>query len=77
MIVSIAINRSLCMFVCFFNWLLGCSCVFQRRPKRCESSLDFEFIRECMKINKIRPNAPINVKPTGGGGGRDRAGVGI
>ena len=26
-----------------------------RLPKRCGSSLDFEFIRECKKINKIRP----------------------
>ena len=26
-----------------------------RQPKLCGSSLDFEFIRECMKINKIRP----------------------
>ena len=25
-----------------------------RQPKLCGSSLDFEFIRECMKINKIR-----------------------
>ena len=56
------------------------SLFFHRRPKRCESSLDFEFIRECMKINKIRPNAPINVKPAGEGeetghgvGGGDRA----
>ena len=27
-----------------------------RRPKVCGSSLGFEFMRECMKINKIRPN---------------------
>ena len=26
-----------------------------RQPKLCGSSLDFEFIRECMKIGKIRP----------------------
>ena len=26
-----------------------------RPPKRYESSLGFEFIRECLKINKIRP----------------------
>ena len=26
-----------------------------RQPKLCGSSLDFEFIRECMKIDKIRP----------------------
>ena len=26
-----------------------------RQPKLCGSSMDFEFIRECMKINKIRP----------------------
>ena len=51
------------------------SLFFHRRPKRCESSLDFEFIRECMKINKMRPNAPINVKPTGKGRG-ERQGVG-
>ena len=25
------------------------------RPRLCGSSLDFEFIRECMKITKIRP----------------------
>ena len=25
------------------------------RPKLCGSSLDFEFIRECLKINKIHP----------------------
>ena len=29
--------------------------LFHRQPKRCWSSLDFEFIREYMKINKIRP----------------------
>ena len=26
-----------------------------RQPKLCGSSLDFEFIGECMKIDKIRP----------------------
>ena len=26
-----------------------------RQPKLCGSSLDFEFLRERMKINKIRP----------------------
>ena len=26
-----------------------------RQPKLCGSSLDFEFIRECMKIDTIRP----------------------
>ena len=26
-----------------------------RRPRPCGSSLHFEFIRDCMKINKIRP----------------------
>ena len=26
-----------------------------RPPKLCGISLDFTFIRECMKINKIRP----------------------
>ena len=26
-----------------------------RQPKLCRSSSDFEFIRECMKINKISP----------------------
>ena len=26
-----------------------------RPPKLCGISLDFKFIRECMKINKIRP----------------------
>ena len=30
-------------------------CSKHRQPKLCGSSLDFEFIRECMKINKIRP----------------------
>ena len=28
---------------------------YHRQPKLCQGSLDFEFIRECMKINKIRP----------------------
>ena len=28
---------------------------YHRQPKLCGSSLDFEFIRECLKINKIRP----------------------
>ena len=28
---------------------------YHRQPKLCYGSLDFEFIRECMKINKIRP----------------------
>ena len=32
-----------------------------RRPRLCGSSLDFEFIRECMKINKIRPYLLITV----------------
>ena len=32
-----------------------------RRPRPCGSSLDFEFIRECMKINKIRPYLRITV----------------
>ena len=29
--------------------------LFHRRPKLCGNSLDFEFIRDCMKINKLRP----------------------
>ena len=29
--------------------------LLHRPPKLCGSSLDFKFIRECMKINKIRP----------------------
>ena len=32
-----------------------CILLEHRRPKLCGSSLDFEFIRKCMKINKIRP----------------------
>ena len=33
-----------------------------RQPKLCGSSLDFEFIRECMKINKIRPKFHFSTK---------------
>ena len=33
----------------------GTYSVILRRPKLCGSSLDFEFIRACMKISKIRP----------------------
>ena len=33
-----------------------------RQPKLCESSLDFEFTRECMKINKIRPKFHFSTK---------------
>ena len=32
-----------------------CILLEHRRPKRYGSSLDFELIRKCMKINKIRP----------------------
>ena len=32
-----------------------CILLEHRQPKLCGSSLDFEFIRKCMKINKIRP----------------------
>ena len=32
-----------------------CILLEHRRPKLYGSSLDFEFIRKCMKINKIRP----------------------
>ena len=39
-----------------------------RQPKLCGSSLDFEFIRECMKIDKIRPKfrfwTKIEIKST-------------
>ena len=31
-----------------------------KQPKLCGSSLDFEFIRECMKINKIRLKIRLN-----------------
>ena len=33
-----------------------------RQPRLCGSSLDFEFIRECMKINKIRPKFHFSTK---------------
>ena len=33
-----------------------------RQPKLCGSSLVFEFTRECMKINKIRPKCHFSTK---------------
>ena len=33
-----------------------------RQSKLCGSSLDFEFTRECMKINKIRPRFHFSTK---------------
>ena len=32
-----------------------CILLEHRRPKLCGSSLDFEFIRKCINLNKIRP----------------------
>ena len=39
------------------NELFGKPCILleHRRPKLCGSSLGFEFIRKCIKMNKIRP----------------------
>ena len=36
--------------------------IIHRQPKLCGSSLGFEFIRECMKINKIRPKFHFSTK---------------
>ena len=43
----------------FLLFLFLCN---HRQPRLCGSSLDFEFIRECMKINKIRPKFHFSTK---------------
>ena len=41
------------------KWLLG---LLHRQPQKSGSSLDFEFLRECTKINKIRPKFYYSTK---------------
>ena len=41
--------------VTFLSLCVATYLFYHRQPKLCGSSLDFEFTRECMKINKIRP----------------------
>ena len=43
----------------FETGLLQCN---HRQPKLCGSSLDFEFVRECMKINEISPKFQFGQK---------------